>query len=60
MSIKKIELEKRLDREEYILDGIRPSAKNYQAQFQKVRDLRSELEFLEIQEQNCSKGHNDA
>ncbi len=53
--MKKIELQRRLDQEEYILGGIRPSAKNYQAQFQKVKDIKLELEFLEIQEQKQQK-----
>lgn len=53
--MKKIALQRRLDQEEYLLGGIRPSSKNYQAQFQKVKDLKMELEFLEIQEQNRQK-----
>lgn len=48
--IKKIELQRRLNQEEYILGGIRPSAKTYQAQFQKVKDIKAEIEFLEIQD----------
>ena len=55
--MKKIELQRRIDQEEYLLGGIRPSAKNYQAQFQKVKDLKTELEFLEIQEQNRLKNN---
>ena len=50
--MKKIELQRRLDQEEYLLGGIRPSAKTYQAQFQKVKDIKAEIEFLEIQERN--------
>ncbi|WP_316777855.1 hypothetical protein [Pedobacter antarcticus] len=50
--MKKIDLQRRLDQEEYILGGIRPNAKTYQAQFQKVKDIKSEIEFLEIQERS--------
>jgi hypothetical protein len=50
--MKKMDLQKRLEQEEYILGGIRPSAKNYQAQRQKVKDIKTEIEFLEIQDRN--------
>ncbi|WP_348621201.1 hypothetical protein [Pedobacter lusitanus] len=50
--MKKIDLQRRLDPEEHILGGIRPSAKICQAQFQKVKDIKAEIEFLEIQERN--------
>ena len=50
--MKKIDLQRRLDQEEYILGGIRPSAKIYQEQYQKVKDIKSEIEFLEIQERS--------
>ena len=50
--MKKLDLQRRLEQEEYLLGGIRPSAKNYQAQRQKVNDIKTEIEFLEIQERN--------
>ena len=50
MVMKRIELQRRLDQEEYILGGIKPSSKKYQVQFQKVKDIKTELEFLAIQE----------
>lgn len=53
--MKKLELQRRLNQEEYILAGIRPSSKNYQTQRQKVKDIKSQIEFLEIEEQNQAK-----
>lgn len=50
--MKKIDLLKRLEQEEYILGGIRPSARTYQAQFQKVKDIKEQIEFLELQEKS--------
>ncbi|QXV63726.1 hypothetical protein INP83_11460 [Mucilaginibacter sp. 21P] len=57
--MRKFEIQKRLNQEQYILDGIRPSSKNYQAQRQKVIDLKTEIEFLKIQEQNQAKNNAD-
>jgi hypothetical protein len=45
-----ISLQRRLEQEEYILGGIRPSSPKYQPQFQKVKDIRAQIESLEIQE----------
>lgn len=50
--MKRLELQRRLEQEEYILGGIRPSSNKYQPQYQKVKDIRTEIEFLEIQERN--------
>jgi hypothetical protein len=53
--MKKMDLQRRLDQEEYILGGIRPSSKKYQPQYQKVKDLKTKIEFLEIQEKSQQK-----
>ena len=57
--IKKLELQRRLEREEYILGGIRPTSKNYQAQRQKVSDIKTQIEFLEIREQDLQRKESD-
>ena len=49
MAMKKMDLQRRLDQEEYILGGIRPSSKKYQAQYQKVKDIKTEIESLKEQ-----------
>jgi len=48
--MKRIDLTKRLAQEEYILGGIKPSSKQYQKQFDLVKDLKVQLEFLDIEE----------
>lgn len=53
--IKKLELQLRLEREEYILGGVRPSSRNYQAQRQKVSDIKTQIDFLEIREQDLQR-----
>jgi hypothetical protein len=50
--MQKMELLRRLDQEQYILNSIRPSSKKYQPQYQKVKDIKTEIEFFEIQEEN--------
>jgi hypothetical protein len=57
--IKKLELQRRLEQEEYILAGIRPSSGNYQVQRQKVNDIKTQIEFLEKQEQNLPRKEPD-
>ncbi len=50
MSIEDFNIKRKLEREENLLGGIRPSSKGYQKQFQLVKDLKLQLEFLDIQD----------
>lgn len=50
MSTEQYNLKRRLEREESLLGGIRPTSKNYQKQFHLVKDLKLHLEFLELQD----------
>jgi len=47
-----MDLQRRIDQEQYILNGIRPGSKKHQAQYQKVKDIKTKIEFFEIQEKN--------
>ena len=50
MGVEQFNLKRKLEREEYILGGIKPSSKGYQKQFQLVKDLKLQLEFLDLQD----------
>jgi hypothetical protein len=41
-----IKLAKRLEQEQYILDGMRPTSKLYQRQYQLVKQLKDEVKNL--------------
>lgn len=59
MSIEQFNLKRRLEREEYLLGGIKPSSKGYQKQFQLVKDLKIELEFLDLKEKAKKQDSDD-
>ncbi|WGQ09923.1 hypothetical protein QG516_25760 [Pedobacter gandavensis] len=58
MSLDQILLKKRLNGEEYLLNGMKPSSAGYQTQFEKVKQLRTELQLLVINEKDNKEGSN--
>jgi hypothetical protein len=46
----KIKLSKRLEQEQNLLNGMRPTSKQYQKQYLLVKNLKNDLEFLVFQE----------
>jgi len=55
-----IKLAKKVEQEQYILDGMRPTSKLYQTQYQLVKRLKDELQMLTSKEKPINLSDNES